>query len=95
LVGESHHRPQLLCPPCPTLECTLCRASKDNFTDAPAMDNQFQFPDRPSLSSTLLHRLLAQQHQSPEHFCSGLQIPSNETSLCATHHDGLSPWMGE
>ena len=62
---------------------------------APTMDKKSQFPHRPSLSATLLHCLLAQQHQSPEHLRSGLQIALDQIPNGAALHDGFSPWVGE
>ena len=59
------------------------------------MEEKSQFPHRPSLSATLLHCLLAQQHQSPEHLRSGLQIALEQIPNGAALHDGFSPWVGE
>ena len=89
------HRAQHLCPSRKTLECSFLDGSKDEWADERQLDSKPPFFFRQALSKSLLHCLLAQQHQPSEHVCSGLQISSDKISKCATFHDGLSPWMGD
>ena len=44
------------------------------------MDSQSAFPLRQALSKPLLHRLLAERHQSREHVRGGHQVSARQVS---------------
>ena len=95
LARHIDHCSQHLCPSCPSLECSFFVGSKNKWAHERQMDCQPSFFFRQTVSQPLLHCLLAQQHQSSEHFCWGPQVASCQISHSATLYDGLPLRLGE